>query len=88
MVKSAETPPNSSKTLPDVNGEALTDDEKTLHIALQLTRPLHRLVLFVEEARDWAEINAQALMKRFDPTLGRTVIVCNKFLKCVFAMLS
>jgi len=56
------------------------DDEDIEDNVLELTEPLHRLILCVDQAGDWAEkTEIMDVVKKADPELTRTAFVYTKF---------
>jgi hypothetical protein len=57
--------------------EISKDDRESL--VLNLCRPSHRIVVFVEATKDWSKIEAVNFAKKFDPELSRTTFVYTNF---------
>jgi len=57
-------------------------------VVMTLAKPPHRMILCVEEAKDWERIEMMEFVKQLDPELSRTTFVYTKFYNQVQKMTS
>jgi len=60
------------------NDTDTTRDERDA-LVIKLTKPNHRIILCVENAKDWTRLEMVNFVKRVDPELSRTTFVYTKF---------
>jgi hypothetical protein len=69
-----------------IDTPGLLDDDETDatkeerdSLVLQLSKPTHRLIIAVEQTRDWSSMSINNFVKKVDPELTRTTFVYTKF---------